>query len=82
MLVDVANGLADQACGFKHIGRVPQRAVGFVTGLRLQQLHDRLADRQIARSHQHDGALACDFEYGHFTKTVDQIDTGIGARIR
>ena len=48
----------------------------------MQQVHDRLGNREVPRRHQRHDTVAGRFPNRQFSKGGDIVDAGIGARIR
>ncbi|MNT30938.1 hypothetical protein D3C72_1667550 [compost metagenome] len=78
-LVHLAHRVADDGRGFKHVARIPQRAL-VVVALR-QDLAHRLADGEVAGGHQHHHAVAGLFEHRHLACRRDGVHPGVGAGI-
>ena len=75
-----AHRRADAAGGLEHVGGVPDGFAVFVV-LTRQGVQHRLADRQVAGTHQHHDAVARAFEHGHFAEDADLVESGIGAGV-
>ena len=78
----LAQGIADMAGGLEEIGHVHQRRSLAVGPDRfLQHRDERLRDRQVAGTQEHDGALAGLLEDRHLAEGADLVDAGVGARV-
>jgi hypothetical protein len=77
-----AQGLTNQRRCLERAFNTEETASVRLGNTLVQFVHDRLRDSKVAGGHQNEYAIARTLERVHLTKSVDVINTGVGARVR